>query len=308
MDLDTFVTTVYVMVDDYCKAGQIHWPNTPGPAPSLPPSEVLSLVLVSRWSRFGSDRGFYRFANQHLRAAFPGLPEYSQFNRLMRASSQWLIGFSQSLGVTLQAQGCVYEALDTMGCATRNAKRRGAGWLAGEANIGYSYRLGWYEGLNVITSVTPDGFITGFGSAPASTKEQPYAETFLALRATRTRLLPEVGQPAWGAYLTDNGFCGKANHQRWWQCYAAQVISPPQRSHPRPWSKAWRRWLASLRQIVETVHEKLLFTFRLERERPHHLQGFRTRLAASVALHNFCMWLNVQLARPKLAFADLIDW
>lgn len=308
MDLDTFVTTVYVMVDDYCKAERIAWAKSPGPAPSLAVSEVLSLVLLSRWSRFSSDRAFYRFALRELRTAFPGLPNYSQFNRLMRASSQWLIGFSQVLLVSLQAQACVYEALDTMGCATRNAKRRGEGWLAGEANLGYSNRLGWYEGLNVMTSVTPEGFITGFGSAPASTKEQPYAETFLALRALKSPRLPEVGYPAHGTYLTDNGFCGKDNHQRWWQCYAAQVISPPQRSHARPWSKAWRRWLAGLRQIVETVHEKLLFAFRLERERPHHLQGFRSRLTASVALHNFCMWLNIQLGRPKLAFADLIDW
>jgi hypothetical protein len=308
MDLDTFVTTVYVMVDDYCKAEKIGWPKMPGSQPSLQVSEVLSLVLLSRWSRFGSDREFYRFAQRHLHAAFPSMPDYSQFNRLMRAGGKWLVGFSHFLLAILSARRCVYEALDTMGCATRNAKRRGEGWLAGEANIGYCNRLGWYEGLNVITSVTPEGFITGFGCAPASTKEQPYAETFLALRAVGLANLPEVGQPALGVYITDNGFCGRINHQRWQQLYAAQVISPPQRSHPQPWPKAWRRWLASLRQIVETVHEKLLHTFRLERERPHLLQGFRIRLAASVALHNLCMWLNVQLGRPKLAFADLLEW
>lgn len=308
MDLDTFITTVYVMVDDYCKANGIDWPKMPGSPPSLQVSEVLSLALLSRWRRFGSDRDFYRFAWRHLRGAFPGLPDNSQFNRLMRAGGRWLVGFNRFLLTLLSARRCVYEALDTMGCATRNAKRRGEGWLAGEANIGYCNRLGWYEGLNVITSVTPEGYITGFGCAPASTKEQPYAETFLALRAKNSPALAEVGQPALGVYITDNGFCGQLNHQRWLQQYAAQVISPPQRSHPQPWPKAWRRWLASLRQIVETVHEKLLHTFRLDTERPHLLQGFRIRLAASVALHNFCMWINVQFGRPKLAFVDLIQW
>jgi hypothetical protein len=87
-------------------------------------------------------------------------------------------------------------------------------------------------------------------------------------------------------YLTDNGFCG--HYADWRQSYAACVISPPQRSQSRhPWPKAWRRWLAGLRQIVETVHDKLLNTFRLDGERPHLLQGFRIRLAASVTLHNF---------------------
>jgi hypothetical protein len=32
----------------------------------------------------------------------------------------------------------------------------------------------------------------------------------------------------------------------------------------------------------------------------------RARLAARVALHNFCVWLNEQLGRPRLAFADLL--
>jgi hypothetical protein len=31
-------------------------------------------------------------------------------------------------------------------------------------------------------------------------------------------------------------------------------------------------------------------------------------LAARVALHNFCIWLNEQLSRPRLAFADLLSW
>ena len=29
---------------------------------------------------------------------------------------------------------------------------------------------------------------------------------------------------------------------------------------------------------------------------------------AKVALHNFCIWLNVQLGRDPLAFADLLEW
>jgi len=28
----------------------------------------------------------------------------------------------------------------------------------------------------------------------------------------------------------------------------------------------------------------------------------------TLALHNFCIWVNEQLGRPRLAFADLVDW
>ena len=48
--------------------------------------------------------------------------------------------------------------------------------------------------------------------------------------------------------------------------------------------------------------------FRLRQERPHDLTGLQARLAAKVALHNFCLWLNRRLGRPGLAFADLIAW
>jgi hypothetical protein len=62
-----------------------------------------------------------------------------------------------------------------------------------------------------------------------------------------------------------------------------------------------------VRQSVETVYDKLFPTVRLDRERPHDLSGFRARLAAKIALHNFCIWVNEQLGRPRLAFTDLVD-
>ena len=58
----------------------------------------------------------------------------------------------------------------------------------------------------------------------------------------------------------------------------------------------------------ESAYDKLFNAFGLWRERPHDLQGLRARLAARVALHNFCLWLNEQLGRPRLDIADLLGW
>lgn len=99
-----------------------------------------------------------------------------------------------------------------------------------------------------------------------------------------------MGAPARGPYVTDKSFGGQASHQRWHQSYGAAVICPlPQRNSKRPWPKRWRRWLAGIRQIVETVYHKLFHTLRLDRERPHALEGFQARLAAKMALYNFCL-------------------
>src|SRR5258708_8360068 len=121
MDIEIFLTTLYVMVDDYCKsqlpAEAIH----PGPQTTLSRSEVVTLTLFGQWRHFVSERDFYRYARTHLRFAFPGLPDRTQFNRLLREH--------------------------------RDAKRRGAGWLAGQAGIGWSNRLGWYEGMQRLAAI-----------------------------------------------------------------------------------------------------------------------------------------------------------
>lgn len=116
------------------------------------------------------------------------------------------------------------------------------------------------------------------------------------------------GPAAGGPYLANNGFVGSDRHRRWRAAYGAVVPCPPQSSSPRTWLAPLWRWHAGRRQIVETVFDKLHHGFRLRRERPHALDGVQARLAAKIALHNFCLWLNRQLDRPALAFADLIAW
>ena len=134
--------------------------------------------------------------------------------------------------------GATYEALGTSAMPVRDAKRRGEGWLAGYADIGWSNGLGWYEGFRLLVAVDPTGVITGFGFASASTKDQPLAETFLALRARPNPRLQSVGSAASGPYVVDKGFEGEDNHRRWLDRYGARLICPPKRDgRKRSWPK-----------------------------------------------------------------------
>jgi Transposase DDE domain len=308
LDVDTFLTTLYVMVDDFCQSGAPK--RKPGPEASLSASEVITLSIFARWSRFASERDFYRYAQTNLLDAFPTLPDRSQFNRLSRFHAGFLEAFVLHLAaLVVQRRKCPYEALDSSAMPVRDAKRRGTGWLAGQADIGWSNSLGWYEGFRLLAAVDPTGVITGFCFGAASTADQQMAETFFAVRAKPNPRLISVGSVSSGPYIADKGFEGAENHRRWLESYGAQVIHPPKRnSRKRSWSKRSREWVAGIRQIVESVYDKLFNAFGLWRERPHELQGLRVRLAARVALHNFCIWLNDQLGRPRLAFADLLGW
>jgi len=305
LDPDTFLTVLYVMVDDFCKANlpaEVH----PGPDASLSRSEVVTMALFGQWGRFASERDFWRFAQAKLRGAFPRLPNRSQFNRLLRIHHDAIVAF----GLSFARAGADYEALDTLPVTVRQYKRRGRGWLAGQADIGFSKRISsWFCGFRVLTAVSLEGLVTGFAFGPASAKDQRLTDTLLALRETPDLRLLSVGATrAGGCYVADKGFEGEHWHRHWCSDYGAVVLHCPRRNSLHPWPRRLRRWLASRRQIVETVYAKLTQAFRLDRERPHHLTGFSARLAAKVALHNFCHWLNQSLGRPALAFADLLQW
>jgi Transposase DDE domain len=307
LDVDTFLTTLYVTVDEFCQSRAPK--RVPGPEASLCASEVITLAIFARWSRFGSERDFYRYAETNLRCAFPTLPSRPQFNRLVRSCTELIEAFFLHLATVLQARKCPYQALDSSAMPVRDCKRRGHGWLAGQADIGWSNSLGWYEGFSLLTAVDSSGVITGFCFGAASTSDQQLAESFFATRARPNPRLISVGSASSEPYVADKGFEGAENHRRWLESYGAQIIHPPKRnSRKKRWSKQLRRWVARIRQIVESVYEKLFNVFGLWRERPHELQGLRARLAARVALHNFCIWLNDQLGRPRLAFADLLGW
>lgn len=306
LDENTFLTLLYVMVDDFCKL-HLKPQRRPGPEASLTVSEVITLGIYQQYWKFRSERHFYEYADRYLRGYFPNLPNRSQYNRLLRRHWRSMVAFWQFLVDSAQAQRGVFEVLDSVPAPVRNVKRAGEGWFAGQANIGWSTRLGWYEGFHVLVSVNWMGFITGFAFGAASEKDQPLADTFLALRRFPQEGMPTVGRYTPAYYLADNGFEGKANFQRWQQNYRATVISAPPRSQKEKWPASWRKWFSGLRQIVETVYDKLLNWFGLGRDRPHDLSGFHARLAAKVTLHNFMIYLNLQLGRPALAFADLLN-
>ena len=62
---DTFPTALYVIADDFC---QSHRPKKRlGLKASLSESEVLALAIFARFSRFVSERDFYRYAESNLR-------------------------------------------------------------------------------------------------------------------------------------------------------------------------------------------------------------------------------------------------
>ena len=85
MDLDSFLVSLYVLVDDWWKLECSSEPPKTGRPALLSNSEVMTLAILAQWPRFRSERDFWRFACSHLRSYFPNLCSQSQFNRRVRA-------------------------------------------------------------------------------------------------------------------------------------------------------------------------------------------------------------------------------
>ncbi len=88
MDLDTFLTTLYVLVDDWYKGEtSARFKRHAGPALQMSDSEVLTVAIAGQW-RVGvpwrSERGIVRYMLKHGRSWFPSMLKRSQFNQRVR--------------------------------------------------------------------------------------------------------------------------------------------------------------------------------------------------------------------------------
>ena len=123
IEIDLFITAIFFHVDNFCRENPL--PLRPGPNPSLNGSEAITLLIFSQWSRFRSERDFYRFADTQLRDAFPDLPSREQLNRQWRSLHDQVCVFFCYLADLLEADKALYEALDATAVVTRSSKRRG---------------------------------------------------------------------------------------------------------------------------------------------------------------------------------------
>jgi hypothetical protein len=295
MDLDSFLVSLYVLVDDWWKGDRSSEPPKTGRPALLTDSEVLTLAILAQWPRFRSERDFWRFAWAHLRGYFPDLCSQSQFNRRARALEPEMRSVQRAFARELAEPSAVYRVLDTtLVPAMVRVRACRKGLFAGQASFGRSAsRTEWVYGFKVALVVDPEGVVSAFGLAPAASDERPIGEALLA-------------EDRHDAYLADKGFCALDWERHWLEVYGALVAATPKNNDRRAWSKADRRWASGKRQIIEGVIGQLKDFFGLERHRAKTLSGLLTRLAAKVAAYTCGQRLNDRLGRPLRHLADLL--
>jgi len=287
MDLDSFLVSLYVLVDDWWQAGHCSTPRRPGRPALLADSEVLTLAILAQWPRFRSERDFWRFASSHLLSYFPNLCTQGQFNRRVRSLQSELRALQSAFAGELTDPSAVYRVLDTTLVPAivrvRASRKR---LFCGQATFGRSAsKTEWIYGFKVALVVDPEGVVTAFFLAPAASDERPIGDALVA-------------QDRHEAYLADKGFTGVEWERRWLEEYGALVAATPKNNSERAWPEKDRLWAAGKRQIIEGVICQLKDFFGLERHRAKTLGGLLTRLAAKVAAYTCGQRINYSLGRP----------
>jgi hypothetical protein len=322
LDLETFLTTLYVMVDDvYQQSIESQLPARQGPMPRLSDSEVLCLGLAAQWRNgvpWKTERQFVRYALAHLRPLFPGMTSQSAFNRRLRRLWGAFILVQQAAAQQMSNA----QDFEVMDCApvpvARGARSFHPGWLADIARIGKGGNDRYFYGLHLLLVISQSGVAMGWTLAAGNVQDRWLAELLLSSRAGITQLSgpPEGGPepptdwigPAQSCglashrpILADLGYDGEAWYQHWLRDYGAQVITSPGKDERKA-----RERFSSLRQVIETAFSSLADSFGLQFPQAHTCWGLLTRTAAKVAAYNLGILINRTIGRPDFAFPTLI--
>jgi hypothetical protein len=175
MDLDSFLVSLYVQIDDWWKLNRSLEPPKIGRPALLSDPEVLTLAILAQWPRFRSERDFWRFAWAHLRSYFPNLCSQSQLNRRIRALEPELRALQRVFARELAEPSALYRVLDTILVAAMvrvRASRKGL--FLGQASFGRSAsKTEWGYSFKVALVVDPQGVVSTFGLAEAASEERP---------------------------------------------------------------------------------------------------------------------------------------
>ncbi|WP_420611212.1 IS982 family transposase [Candidatus Poriferisodalis sp.] len=282
-DLDTLATALYVRIDDLLADNPGWAPRRPrvGFAPKLSDAELVTLAVISALLGYDSERGFVRFAHQHLRPWFPYLPNREGFNKRLRRAGEMIGHVTAAL-----ARDCpdwhddVWLADSTpVPCGTsRPTAVRSE--LAGWAQYGWcASHSRWFWGLRLHLITTPAGLPISFALAGAKADEH---DTCAAMIDHADLARP--GQ----TLIADKGYRSKDFENRLNDA-GITLIRPAARNEP---ARPHQRFLRPFRQIIESVCDTLKGQLSLERHNGRTRAGVAVRVLARILALTAAIWHN----------------
>src|SRR5918911_253439 len=88
MDLETFITSVFCVTDDFLREQK---PRQRGPRPTLADSEVPTMAVVGEFLGLDTDRALVDYFRRHHGALFPKLRAVHRTTFARQAANLWAV-------------------------------------------------------------------------------------------------------------------------------------------------------------------------------------------------------------------------
>jgi hypothetical protein len=295
MDRDTFIITVYCLVDEHYHQLTTTCPLRPGGfAPQLRDAEVLTMEICSEFFKRPSATDLFASFQTHYRPFFPTLTDRTLFVR--QAAHLWQIKAAIQRPVG-QSSGQAHDPLQRIHtlplpvCTYMRSSRRDHCWHPEADDGSWEAKKLHYYGLKLGVRLTHCGLIT--------------PSPWLVARPQDIQPL-EVLVEGFVGGAAENGCIDQYRHALLSARYVLAVVMPPRASMPPTQPSRLRRACARWRKAVETAGSQLTEHLAMTRIRVRDLWHFQHRRIRKMLAHTVAIVLKLQRVRQPLDFEGLL--
>jgi hypothetical protein len=289
MDTNTFLVTVFCLIDDWLKGQTL---RQRGPAPSLHDSEVLTIEIMGEFLGIDTDKGLYLHFRRHYGDWFPALRRISRTTFVRQSANLWAVK-ERLWKIVLERMNfdpaiSLVDSLPVPVCRFARAPRSKliSGWTA----FGYDHvARQTFFGLRAHVRVSWPGVITAIRLAPANVHD--------------LEVVKEVLDGATGWALADRNYWDPQMRADL-QAHGIQLLTPFRKASRD--KQPWPRDLSLRRYRIETVFSQLTDRFHAKKVWARDAWHLVSRWLRKILSHTLAVYCCVQAGLPPLHFADLL--
>lgn len=295
MDLDTFIVTVFCLIDDALpKVMGEQRLRKRGPEPALADSEALTMEVVGEYLGLSQDKALFQYFRRHWSHFFPALGHMHRVTFIRQAANLWAVKEKlwQQLLPLIQRDSslALVDSFPIPACQFARAYR--CRRFKGEAAYGndvlarqtfYGFRmhvlLGW------------PGVITSFVLAPANVHE--------------TAVVPELTEGTQGLLLGDRNYWSPSLREEL-QKRGVNLLAPFRLASRDP-NRKLSVLISRFRYRIDTVFGQLVERYQAKRVWARDFWHLVSRLLRKVLSHTIAFFLNQQSGNSPLHLAKLVE-
>ena len=303
MDLNTFIVSVFCLIDDRLKGRQRSYRRR-GPTPKLSDSEVITMEIVAEFLGIDTDKGIYTYFRRHYSHYFPKMREIHRTTFTRQAANLWVIKehlWQHLLEHELFVLGAQEEepllVIDSFPIPVCKKSRSYRCKVMRElSERGRETNLGKFLGMRAHVIVAWPGIIVRANVCGADTHDLHLAE----------RLLEGMGR---GWVLADRNYWSpnvrdQLQHYEGGPTLLARFKLKNQTEKER--GLVWPSWLSKKRQKIETIFSQLVARYQLKVVRARDTWHFASRFIRKILSHTMAVVLCQREGIPPTSFWELL--